>query len=153
MSAEFLRAISIFFLSATKLLWAPGTAVAAGLTFWETIFLTSTGGITGIIFFYYFGHIIFTAFDNWKAKRRKNVVVKKVFTRRRRMVVNVKSKFGIIGLTFLTPCILSIPIGCVIAAKFYYHNRLTLPLLLTFTVVWSFILSIFSFYLKQIIFA
>jgi len=153
MSAEVLRAISIFFLSATKLLWAPGTAVASGLSFWETIILTCTGGMTGIVFFYYFGHMVFVAFDNWKVKRRKKEIRKKVFSRRSRMVVNVKSKFGVIGLTFLTPCIISIPIGCVIAAKFYFHNRLTLPLLLTFTVVWCFILSIFSFYVKQILFS
>lgn len=153
MSAEVLRAISIFFLSATKLLWAPGAAVASGLTFWETILITSTGGMAGIVFFYYFGHVVFVAFDNWKAKRRKKVVERKVFTRKNRRVVKVKAKFGIIGLTFLTPCIISIPIGCVIAAKFYFDNRLTLPLLLIFTVVWSFILSIFSFYVKQILFS
>jgi uncharacterized membrane protein len=152
MSAELLRAISIFFLSATKLLWAPGAAVASGLTFWETMLITSSGGMTGIVFFYYFGHMVFVAFDKWKAKRRKVVVEKRVFTRKNRMVVNVKSKFGIIGLTFLTPCIISIPIGCVIAAKFYFNNRLTLPLLLFFTVVWCFILSIFSFYVKQLLF-
>jgi uncharacterized membrane protein len=134
-------------------LWAPGTAVASGLTFWETIIITSLGGMTGVIFFYYFGHMVFVAFDNWKAKRRKKTVEKKVFTRKNRMVVNVKSKFGIIGLTFLTPCIISIPIGCVIAAKFYFNNRLTLPLLLVFTVVWSFLLSIFSFYVKQMLFS
>jgi membrane protein YqaA with SNARE-associated domain len=153
MSAEVLRAISIFFLSATKLLWAPGTAAASGLSFWETIILTATGGMTGILFFYFFGHWIFVTIDEWRAKRRKKEKVKRVFTKKNRMVVNVKSKFGIIGLTFLTPCILSIPIGCVIAAKFYYHNRLTLPLLLIFTVVWSFILSIFVFYIKELVFS
>lgn len=152
MGAEVLRAISIFFLSATKLLWAPGTAVAAGLSFWETIVITSTGGMTGIVFFYYFGRVVFVAFDKWKERRRKTSKTKKVFSKKNRMVVNVKSKFGIIGLTFLTPCIISIPIGCVIAAKFYFDNRLTLPLLLVFTVVWSFILSIFSFYVKQLLF-
>jgi len=153
MSAELLRAISIFLLSATKLLWAPGTAAAAGLTFWETVFISSLGGMTGIVFFYYFGHMVFVAFDNWKAKKRKQVKEKKVFTKKSRMVINVKNKFGLYGLTLLTPSILSIPIGCVIAAKFYFDNRLTLPLLLIFSVVWSFILSIFSFYLKQILFA
>jgi uncharacterized membrane protein len=151
MSAEVLRAISIFFLSATKLLWAPGTAAAAGLSFQETILITSAGGVTGILFFYYFGHMVFVAIDNWRAKRRKTIVEKKVFTRKNRMVINVKSKFGIIGLTVLTPCILSIPIGCVIAAKFYFNNRLTLPLLLIFTIMWSFILSLFSFYIKDLV--
>ena len=151
MSAEVLRAISIFFLSATKLLWAPGAAAAAGLNFQETVIITSAGGMTGILFFYYFGHMVFVAIDNWRARRRKVVKEKKVFTRKNRLVVNVKSKFGIIGLAFLTPCILSIPIGCVIAAKFYFANRRTLPLLLIFTVMWSFILSVFSFYIKQLL--
>lgn len=153
MSAEVLRVVSIFFLSATKLMWAPGTAVASGFSFWETVVISSAGGMTGIVFFYYFGHIVFVAIDGWRARKRKKVVAKRVFTRKSRMVVNVKSKFGLIGLTFLTPCIISIPIGCVIAAKFYYKNRLTLPLLLIFTIFWSFILSTFSFYVKQLLFS
>jgi len=144
--------LSIFLLGATKLLWAPGAAAAAGLSFWETAMVCSLGSISGILFFYYFGRAVFSAIDRWRASHRKTKYIKKVFTRRNRLVVKVKSKFGIIGLTFLTPCIISIPIGCIIAAKFYHHSKLVIPLLLAFTVMWSLLLTIFVFYLKELLF-
>ncbi|MCH2214430.1 MAG: hypothetical protein MK086_04585 [Flavobacteriales bacterium] len=152
MESGVLELLSVFFLGATKLLWAPGTAAAAGLTFWETAITCSLGSMAGILFFYYFGRVVFTTIDRWRASRRKGGQVKKIFTKRNRLVVNVKTKFGIIGLTFLTPCIISIPIGCIIAAKFYHHSKLTVPLLLSFSVIWSFILTIFAFYVKELFF-
>jgi membrane protein YqaA with SNARE-associated domain len=151
MGTELIRALSIFFLGATKLLWAPGTAAAAGLTFWETVLICSAGSITGVLFFYFFGRAIFIAVDNWRASKRAHEKPRRVFSKKNRMVINVKSKFGVVGLTFLTPCIISIPLGCIIAAKFFYHNKLTVPLLLLFSVFWSFALSFFAFYVKDLI--
>jgi hypothetical protein len=151
MGTELLRALSIFFLASTKLLWAPGTAAASGLSFWESALICGAGSMTGVLFFYYFGRAVFAAVDNWRAKRRKYEKPRKVFSRRNRTVINVKSRFGVVGFTFLTPCIISIPIGCIIAAKFFYHNKFTVPLLLVFSVFWSFVLSIFVFYLKDLI--
>ena len=145
---DFLEALSIFLLSAVKFMWAPGTSIAAGFTFWQTIIITSLGGMVGILFFYYFGHLIFMSFDKWRYRNKP----KKLFTKRSRRIITVKERFGLIGFTFLTPAIISIPIGCVIAAKFFYQNKQTLPLLLGFTIVWSFILTIFSVYIKDLIF-
>jgi len=150
--AELIKAISIFFLSSVKLMFAPGAAAAAGFSFWETVLITSIGGMAGIVFFYFFGHMIFVAIDDFRRKRRKVEVPKRIFTRRNRFIIALRGKVGIIGLTFLTPAIISIPIGSVVAAKYYYEHRLTLPLLLVFTITWSFLLSLFSFNIKDLIF-
>lgn len=148
---ELIKAISIFFLSSVKLMFAPGTAAAAGFDFWETVIITTAGGMTGILFFYFFGHMLFVAIDDFQRKRRKMDVPKKVFTRRNRFIITLRGKVGVIGLTFLTPALISIPIGSVIAAKYYYNQKMTLPLLLLFTFVWSLILTVFSFYLKDLV--
>lgn len=73
----------------------------------------------------------------------------KIFTRKNRRIVKFKGSFGLIGLVIVTPAILSIPIGCVVAAKFYRHNRYTYPMLLVSTFIWSLGLSVVVYYIKS----
>ena len=40
---------------------------------------------------------------------------KKIFTKRNRKIVVIWKKYGLVGIAFLTPVILSIPIGTLIA--------------------------------------
>ncbi len=148
--------ISLFLLSSIKLLFAPGTAIAAGLRFWEAWLITATGGMAGILVFYNFGHLVFEYFDRFLHRRYqqfgKTAPARKNFTRRNRWVVAIKGKFGLIGLALITPTLLSIPIGSMIAARFFYNKRRTLPYLLLSTVLWTFALSFFFAYLKTILF-
>jgi len=146
------KVFSVFFLSTVKFLFAPGTAIASGLSPFETIIITSLGGMTGISFFYFFGHWVFQQIDAWRYRNlsRKQ---KRIFTRRNRYIVKFKLSFGLIGLIIVTPAILSIPIGSVVAAKFYYENRYTYPLLLASTVIWSVALTLFVATVKDQFFA
>lgn len=138
------KVLSIFFLSATKFLWAPGTAIVAGFSVFHTIFITSIGGMCGVSFFYFFGAIVIERIEKWRLRSslKKTGNKPKVFTRRNRRIIRMKLSFGLIGLVIITPCLLSIPIGCAIAAKFYRHNKLTYPLLLVSTVLWSILLTV-----------
>lgn len=157
--AEWAKAIGIFLLSAVKLLFAPGAAVASGFTPLQAVALTSSGGCSGVIFFYYFGH--------WAMKKvlgiHQRYFVKdlpgkpplrkrKVFSNRNRMIVRVKYNFGMLGLAVLTPAVLSIPIGAVISARFYFDNKFMLPLLLVSTTAWCVGLTYFSSTVKQYLF-
>ena len=147
----FAKAFSVFLLSTVKFMWAPGTAIASGMKPFETIVITSLGGITGITVFYYFGHWVFQQIDEWRY-RKLTKKQKKIFTRRNRYIVKFKLSFGLLGLIFVTPAILSIPIGAVVAAKFYFKNRYTYPLLLVSTVLWSIALTIFVSSIKSSLF-
>lgn len=137
------KVLSVLLISATKFLWAPGTALLSGFSFFQTVLLTSIGGMLGISFFYFFGAIAIDRLERWRGKMRRNRPgkQKRIFTRRNRRIIRIKHAFGLIGLVVVTPCILSIPIGCVVAAKFYRHNRATYPLLLVSTVAWSLLLT------------
>jgi len=64
-----------------------------------------------------------------------------VFTRTNRAIVRIKQQYGIIGLSAFAPPTLSIPITAIIAAKYFRHERRTLPVLLLSVLVWSLVLS------------
>lgn len=142
------KLLSVFLLSTVKFLFAPGTAIAAGFSPMETILITSFGGMTGISIFYFFGHWVFQQIEAWRFRNMSNKQ-KRIFTRRNRYIVKFKLSFGLLGLIIVTPAILSIPIGSVVAAKFYYQNRYTYPLLLLSTIVWSVGLTFFTSTLKE----
>ncbi|MBL0128889.1 MAG: hypothetical protein IPP83_15855 [Flavobacteriales bacterium] len=52
----------------------------------------------------------------------------------------MKRSYGMFGLAVMPP-ILSIPITAVLAAKYFKHDRRTLPVLVSAVVVWSVVLS------------
>ncbi len=142
--------ISVFLLSSVKFFFAPAAAAASGFSYWETVVVTTAGGVSGVTFFYYFGHWIFKQIDDVRARRRK-YKPRKMFSKKNRTIIHIKRKFGLIGLIIVTPAILSIPIGCVVAAKFYFRNRLTYPLLVFSTFCWSAGLSYFAHSVKDAI--
>lgn len=47
---------------------------------------------------------------------------KRIFTSRNRRIITLKTKYGLAGIAFLTPVLLSIPIGTFIATKLV-HNK------------------------------
>lgn len=140
---DIVEILSVFLLGATRFLWAPGTAIVAGFSFSKTIFVTSLGGIAGSSFFYFFGSVVIHGIENWRRRVRKRSKrpQPKIFTRRSRRIIRLKRSFGLIGLVILTPCILSIPVGCIVAAKFYRHNKSTYPLLLLSSILWAVVLT------------
>lgn len=151
-SATLAKLLSVFLISTVKFMWAPGASMVSGFSFSQTILLTSFGGMTGITFFYFFGRWAIEKIENIKRRSRGYTFPEgnpKVFTKRNRRIVKFKLSFGLIGLVIVTPALLSIPIGCVIAAKFYRHNRLTYPMLLLSTIVWSVGLTVVVYYLKS----
>ena len=150
--ATLAKLLSVFFISTVKFMWAPGASLVSGFSFAQTILITSIGGMTGISFFYFFGR---WAIEKLESVRRGSRVYtfpegqRKIFTKRNRRIVKFKWSFGLIGLVIVTPAILSIPIGCVVAAKFYRHNPLTYPMLLVSTLMWSVGLTLIVYYIKS----
>jgi membrane protein DedA with SNARE-associated domain len=137
------KIIGILIASATKFMFAPLAAKALKFPYHQTIIITIIGGWIGVLAFYYLGTII-TTFIHRFFPPGKN---KKKFTMMNKFIVKIKIKSGIIGLAIITPCIISIPVGCIIAARLFAHNNKTIPLLLISVVFWSFALTTFYYYL------
>ena len=116
----------------------------------ETIAYSVAGGMLGVFVFTYFSPPIIT-FLRWikhlVIHQKKKIGIfsepaadidepvsirysymdyaarkQKVFSKRNRKIVAIWKKFGLIGLAFITPVILSIPLGTVIA-NIYVTNR------------------------------
>lgn len=67
----------------------------------------------------------------------KSTEVKKIFTKKNRKIVTVWKKYGLIGIAFLTPVILSIPIGTIIANNLVDDKRKIFLYMFVSILFWS----------------
>lgn len=149
----FLSLYEIFFLlafSATKFM-----ASALYILAIQRISLTSTflilliGGILGILIFYFLGAIINQLIDKLLSKRKKKKLPTTMFSSANRRIITIKSKYGLIGISFLTPLLFSIPLGCFLATRFYKKRSQTLLIMLLGVVFWTIILSFAKFIISM----
>lgn len=135
--------LSVMLISAVKM-GAGGVplAIALNLSFLETFLFTSVGAIAGMISFTYLSAWILKIFA---IKFPKKISTKKNITRKNKLIINVKNRFGLIGVAFLTPLILSIPIGSFLAVR-YFGNKPRIMIYMTCSILlWSVSLSSISF--------
>lgn len=144
---EWLQLVGLFLLSSTKFLFAPSTVTAAGYSYFETLLITILGGWFGILVFYYFGRILIELIMR-KYFSKKDKKQKSPFTFTNKLIVKTKIRYGIIGLALITPVTISIPVGAILAARYFSREKLTVPLLLFSIVLWSLILTTISVYFK-----
>ena len=131
-----LQLIGLLLLSSTKFLFAPSTVTASGYSFLETLLITILGGWFGVIVFFYFGKVLIDLI----LRRYVSTDPKKVkpkFTFSNKLIVRTKAKYGIMGLALITPVTISIPVGCILAARYYSKEKMTVPYLLMSIVFWS----------------
>jgi len=72
---------------------------------WTLLLLTLIGGLIGIIIFTQIGYDI----EKWIVRSFPRL--SKKFTWKNRMLVKLRRKWGIWGISFLTPILLGIPVG------------------------------------------
>lgn len=123
----------------------PAAAVAE-LTFVETFIAASVGGTLGITFFVFFIDALSSLFKRMFPRKKKN----KVFTKRNRLIILGKQKFGLTGIAFLTPFIFSMPLGAFIALRFY-SNRLKILTYMYISIIgWSLIGAWLAYPIKDL---
>lgn len=148
MLVDLLQFIGVFLIASAKFLYGPAAGYAAGYSYAETITVTSLGGFFGVFLFFKAGTIILRWWDSRFHPKKKD---KKKFTKRNRAFINFRAKYGLYGLALLTPCIISIPIGCFLSAKYYESERLVFPLMFASVVFWSFVLTSITYFIGPII--
>lgn len=137
--------VTVLVMSVVKFFFSALVSYGFDHTYWQTILLTAIGGCGGTIAFYHMGRRLMEWLRLRYVRRRKQRVLtgqaqKPIFTRTNRWIVRVKRSYGLLGLAVMPP-ILSIPITSVLAAKYFKHDRRTLPFLLSVVVAWSVVLS------------
>jgi hypothetical protein len=136
---KIVQVIGWIFFSSIKFFLAPSAVYLSGYSFLETVIITIIGGMIGVFGFYYGG----SAFFAWLSNRfySSESKPKRVFNKKNRIIIRMKNAYGLYGLAVVTPCLLSIPIGSILAAKYYRHDRRTIPAFLAAVVFWSFALT------------
>lgn len=142
----FLAALSVVLTASVKFLFAGLVSFGMGNGFWETLIYTAIGGLLGMSVFYLGGRGLLEWFRKRYLRRvqeriSKGLPPKRIFTRTNRLIVRVKQRYGILGLAMFAPPTLSIPVTALLAAKYFRHDRRTLPTLLVSVMVWSAVLS------------
>ena len=115
----------VFVLSSVKfgLVGVP-TAVFAHWSFMKVMVVTISGGMTGVFFFTYVSEIILASYKKLIPKTGSGAIkAKRKFTFTNKAIVQVKRKMGLNGLAFITPLVISIPLGVFLAVR-YYKDRM-----------------------------
>lgn len=148
-----LKQLSIIFLSAVKFLIAAPVSYVFGFSYLHTLINTMTGGLLGVLFFFFLSRILIRIYMthspgvirkiekitgvNFGTTRSHKVS----FTKRKRMIIKIRNRFGYAGIVILTPILLSIPIGTFLATKYYSKKPNLLAMLSLSVVVWSLVLT------------
>jgi len=102
---ELVKYVPVYLGSMVKFIAGPTAGMAMGLGLVETAVLTILGTMTTVFIFMTLG----TTIRAWHKKKFPNKN-KKVFTRKNRWFVHIWKKFGVLGVSILTP-VLFTPIG------------------------------------------
>lgn len=107
--------------------------------FYSFIFAVGSGFIGSVIYTYFSFYLI----NLWrKLKKRWQAHPQKIFTKRNRRIIKIKNKFGLTGIAFLSPILLSIPLGAFLGEKFYKRKSKVILYLNMFILFWFFVLYI-----------
>ena len=136
----------VYALSAVKIIFGPTMGLYYEFSVFETTLLTLAGMMTTVYLFSYFGQEIKGLTD--RIFRRKK---RKTFTRKNRRFVKVWRKYGVPGIAFLTPILLSPPGGAILANAFGGKRKDIIKWMWVFGSTWSLILTLLVKYAKWIL--
>lgn len=115
-------------------------ALGMGFHFFEAVTVTSLGGFTGITVFTFLSEIIIANYKKRQARKRithPHLPPPKIFTKQKRFIVKIKKRFGLVGISFLTPLIFSLPLGCFLAVRYYKNKQTILIYMFSSVLIWS----------------
>lgn len=118
-----------------KFVIGPTTGIFAGLSIVETALLSTLGMMTSVVIFSYGGA---AARDWWFATFRHD---RKLFSPRNRKIVKFYIRWGIKGLSFLTPVVFSPIVGTLLAVSFGEEKSRIIRFMLLSSLFWGFVLS------------
>src|SRR5579863_9252634 len=130
--------VIVFLLSTVKFGFGgvPIAILVDKFPFFKAITITTAGGVTSAIIFAYLSEWVL---DKWHKlrtkyfphKERKHLPESK-FTKK------IREKWGLYGLAFFTPFILSIPIGTLLSVYFYHDKQKVISYMIVSIVAWDF---------------
>jgi len=130
----------------------------------NTILYTNLGGLLGILVFCFLSEQLIFLWRNYIIFLLKKVFKstnhessgRKIFTRRNRRIIRIKTRYGLPGIAFVTPVLLSIPIGAFLVMRYFGNKPNKLIYLAGANFIWSLLYTFFyvfcyEFYVEWLI--
>lgn len=137
---EILKAIPVFLSTMIKFIFGPLGGYAAKLNIVTTIVATITGMMTAVVAFTYFGNFLRERVLKFFFQNRKK------FTPRNRRITKFYKKYGLGGIAFLTPILLTPIGGTLVAVSFGTRKEKIILYMLISGVVWAIIFSMMIYF-------
>lgn len=138
---DVLQAIGIVALSGLKFLGGIIWACASEFGFFPAVILTISGGMIGVFVFAFAEKAILRYYQ------KKNAGLKVRITKYKRWLVGLKKSIGLTGIALLTPILLQVPIGTLLAMRLIKNTKKVSLYMLGAFVFYSFLLCGLYYYL------
>lgn len=153
-----LKLLHVYLLASVKYFVTFPYALLIGLNFTQAIIAVTVGGISGFFFFYYLSGFLLRYYhqhhqtiycaikkyirvDLCHRLAQKEERQKPLFSKRRRNLVKLKTKYGFWGIVVMTPILLSIPLGAYLLNKYYSKQKYILGYMMISIVGWALVFS------------
>ncbi|MBD1398519.1 small multi-drug export protein [Pontibacter sp. JH31] len=137
--------MSVYLISMVKFIGGPLAGISLGLSYLETVLFTVAGMMTSVVIFSFVGRAASRWYSQYRRDRQKPV-----FGRRSRRIVRIWRKFGVIGVAFFTPLVLTPVFGTIVAAVFGVPRRQILLHMLWSAVFWGLVLTFMVFRFQKV---
>ena len=121
-------------LAMVKFMFAPLYGKGVGLNFLETYLSLIAGGLIASFVFFKLTYRLLERAKQKRISRRQQALKMgfeyfegKKFTRTNKLVVRMRRRFGFFVCSFFFPFFLSVPVGTIIATKFFGNKPLFFP--------------------------
>ena len=154
-----IKILHVILLASVKFFFTLPYAMIIGLDYKQAIIAVLIGGIGGFLFFFYLSKPIIRGVDYlWPIvcstfppvlKRKYEAYCKrcdrkrsrKVFSKRSRLIAKIRTTYGLWGIVFATPFLLTIPVGAFLASKYYSRRKHIVLYMILSIVGWAAVLS------------
>ncbi|MEL7146101.1 MAG: hypothetical protein AAFO69_07010 [Bacteroidota bacterium] len=143
---EILKYLTVLALSTFKFVAGPLAGIGFGMNVIVTSLLTFLGMMTSVVAFTSFNKQIQVLVQRFFIKKDR-----KVFTKKNRQFVKIWSTYGLKGVAFLTPLLLTPIGGTLLANSFSSNKREILQLMAISGFFWSFVITTTLFYFGNLL--
>ena len=153
-----IKILHVVLLASVKYFFTLPYAMIIGIDYFPAVIAVLGGGIGGFLMFFYLSKPVFRFFNRNQVyicaliplklknryrlfcERRKRLH-KKIFTRKNRFIIRLKTTYGFWGIIIATPVLLTIPVGAFLASKYYSKRKMLIPYMILSIVGWAVVLS------------
>ena len=135
MNEELIKFFSVFLLTMLKFIAGPVGGYVAGFSLLKTIIVSVTGMMASVVLFTFLGTFLRERVFGRFFKPRKT------FTKRNRKFVAIWTKYGQIGVAFLTPILLTPIVGTLLLISFRTPKSIIIIYMAVSAIIWAIIIS------------